>query len=270
VVYGNPAINLERVSSANEVGRFLTSSMHASVKNPVVHAGRLEPAHLQALIHASMLGQSQTSIVVHQWLASGVDIEDVYLEGITPVARLLGQWWCDDVIDFASATLAFTRLRQLLFELSPLFLMDVSDHARGLTCFMVGEFQVQHTMGLFMLSEFFRRNGWQVRTDECESGDDLLRKMSSDWFDLMAISLSCERQVPLMRRFIPLIRKASPNPDLKIIAGGALLSVCPEIVTGLGVELIAQDARSAQKSALELVSNKQYIRKSEFTFSNVY
>jgi hypothetical protein len=72
-----------------------------------------------------------------------------------------------------------------------------------------------------------------------------------------------------MRRFIPLIRKASPNPDLKIIAGGALLSVCPEIVTGLGVELIAQDARSAQKSALELVSNKQYIRKSEFTLSNV-
>ena len=143
MVYGNPAINLERMSSAHDVGRFLANSMYASVKNPVVHAGKLEPAHLQALVHASMLGQSQTSIVVHQWLASGVDIEDVYLEGITPVARLLGQWWCDDVIDFATATLAFTRLRQLLFELSPLFLMDACDHARGLTCFMVGEFQAQ-------------------------------------------------------------------------------------------------------------------------------
>lgn len=58
------------------------------------------------------------------------------------------------MIDFATATLAFTRLRQLLFELSPLFLMDACDHARGLTCFMVGEFQAQHTMGMFMLSEF--------------------------------------------------------------------------------------------------------------------
>ena len=269
MVYGNPAINLERMSSAHDVGRFLANSMYASVKNPVVHAGKLESTHLQALVHASMLGQSQTSIVVHQWLASGVDIEDVYLEGITPVARLLGQWWCDDVIDFATATLAFTRLRQLLFELSPLFLMDASDHARGLTCFMVGEFQAQHTMGMFMLSEFFRRNGWQVRADECESGDDLLRKMSSDWFDLMAISLSCERQVVSMRRLIPLIRKASPNPQLKIMAGGALLDVCPEIVTGLGVELITQDARSAQKSALDLVSTQSYIRKSDLTLSNV-
>ncbi len=269
VVYGNPAINFEGASSVNALGRFLTSSMYTSVKNPVVHSGRLEPLHLQALIHASMLGQSQTSIVVHQWLASGVDIEDVYLEGITPVARLLGQWWCDDVIDFASATLAFTRLRQLLFELSPLFLMDASEQARGLTCFMVGEFQAQHTMGMFMMSEFFRRNGWQVRCDECDSGDDLLRKMSSDWFDLMAISLSCERQVPLMRHLIPLIRKASPNPQLKIIAGGALLNVCPEIVTGLGVELMIQDARSAQKSALDLVSDQPYACKSNLTLSNV-
>ena len=269
MVYGNPAINLESVSSTHEVGRFLANAMVASFKNPLVHAGQLEPSHLQALIHASMLGQSQTSSVVHQWLASGVDIEDVYLEGITPVARILGQWWCDDAIDFASATLAFTRLRQLLFELSPLFLMDASPHARGLTCFMVGEFQVQHTMGLFMLSEFFRRNGWQVRSDECESGEDLVRKMSSDWFDLMAISLSCERQVPLMQRLIPKIRKISPNPHLKIIAGGALLSVCPELVTDLGVELITQDARAAQKAAFELVSDNYDKRQLGLTLSNV-
>jgi MerR family transcriptional regulator, light-induced transcriptional regulator len=269
VVLVNQAINLEKVSSENALGRLLMNSALTSVKNPVVHAGKLDPLHLQALVHASLLGQSQTSIVVHQWLASGVDIEDVYLEGITPVARLLGQWWCDDVIDFASATLAFSHLRQLLYELSPLFLMDASEQARGLTCFMVGEFQVQHTMGVFMLSEFFRRNGWQVRCDECESGEDLIRKMSSDWFDLMAISLSCERQVPLMRKLIPMIRKASPNPDLKIIAGGALLDVCPEIVTGLGVELMTQDARSAQKSALDLVSDTKNRSNADLTIAHV-
>ena len=85
----NQAINLEKVSSENALGRLLMNSALTSVKNPVVHAGKLDPLHLQALVHASLLGQSQTSIVVHQWLASGVDIEDVYLEGITPVARLL-------------------------------------------------------------------------------------------------------------------------------------------------------------------------------------
>lgn len=269
MIKGLPAINLGGFSSVNALGRFLNDSASAPVKNPPVHAGRLEPAHLQALIHASMLGQSQASSVVHQWLASGVDIEDVYLEGITPVARILGQWWCDDVIDFASATLAFTRLRQLLFDLSPLFLMDAAEQARGLSCLMVGDFQVKHTMGMFMLAEFFRRNGWVVHAQECESDLELLRKTSFDWFDLMAISLSCEKQVPLMRRLIPEIRKASANPELKIVAGGALLSVCPEIVTGLGVDLLTQDARQAQKTALDLVSNTIYKRQPNLTFNNV-
>ena len=74
---------------------------------------------------------------------------------------------------------------------------------------------------------------------------------------------------PLMRKLIPMIRKASPNPDLKIIAGGALLDVCPEIVTGLGVELMTQDARSAQKSALDLVSDTKNRSKAELTIAHV-
>jgi len=176
VGYGNQELHLEGDLPINGVGRFLMHALYASVKNPPTHAGKLDFSHTQALTHASMLGQSQTSMVVHQWLASGVDIEDVYLEGVTPAARLIGQWWCDDVVDFATATLAFGRLRQLLFDLSPLFLMDATAQARGLSCFMVGEFQAQHSMGLFMVSEFFRRNGWQVRADECESGGDLLKK----------------------------------------------------------------------------------------------
>jgi methanogenic corrinoid protein MtbC1 len=196
-------------------------------------------------------------------------MEDVYLEGVTPAARMIGQWWCDDVVDFASTTLAVGRLKQLLFDLSPMFLMDASAQARGWSCFMAGEFQAQHTLGLFMMSEFFRRNGWQVRADECESGVDLLQKMTSDWFDLMAISLSHETQIPVMRRLIPQIRKASPNPALKIMAGGALLTVFPDVAEEIGADAITQDARTAQKIALELVSSEQYKRQLDLTLLNV-
>jgi methanogenic corrinoid protein MtbC1 len=269
VVNGNQEFRLEGDLPVNGVGRFLANALFEPVKNPLTHAGKLDFSHVRALTHACMLGQSQTSMVVHQWLASGVDMEDVYLEGVTPAARLIGQWWCDDVVDFASTTLAVGRLRQLLFDLSPLFLMDATTHARGWSCFMVGEFQAQHTMGLFMMSEFFRRNGWQVRADECESGEDLLQKMTSDWFDLMAVSLSNESQIPVMRRLIPQIRKASPNPALKIMAGGALLTVFPEIAEEIGVDAITQDARSAQKTALALVSSEQYKRQLDLTLSNV-
>jgi hypothetical protein len=40
-------------------------------------------------------------------------------------------------------------------------------------------------------------------------------------------------------------------------------------VTGLGVDLLTQDARQAQKTALDLVSNTIYKRQPNLTFNNV-
>jgi len=269
VVSESQEISLEVISLTNDVGRFLVSSLSEKLANPPVHTGQLQELHVQALLHACLRGQTQASVVVHQWLASGVDIEDVYLQGITPVARLVGQWWCDDDIDFASATLAFVRLRQLVNELSPLFLLESASRKNGLSCLMVGNFQTQHTLGLFMLSEFFKRHGWQVRSDECDSGKDLLQMVSSDWHDLLAISLSCENQAEQMRRLIPYIRKNSANPHLKIMAGGPLFSTQPHAVKNLEIDVMTHDARTAQKIAFDLVCPKQTSSQHELTLVNV-
>jgi methanogenic corrinoid protein MtbC1 len=207
--------------------------------------------------------------LVHQWLAAGVDIEDVYLDGITPAARLVGQWWCDDLMDFATGSLAYARLRHLLFELSPAFLKNASSQAAGLSCCIVGAFQTQHTMGSFMLSEFFRRTGWQVNLLECDSADELLKKMVSDWYDLLAISLSSEQQLPSIRQLVKQIRRSSANPRLQILAGGPLVAACPELLENLGVELVTQDARAAQDKALELVMAVRCRSQTELTLVNV-
>ena len=256
-------------ASPHGVGRLLLHSQNQPVRAGPVVQGRLLIQHVQALCQASLQGSQQTSELVRQWLESGVDIEDVYLEGITPAARLMGQWWCDDVLDFATASLAFSRLRHLLFELSPVFLKNTSSQAAGLSCCIVGAFQTQHTMGSFMLSEFFRRTGWQVHLQECDSADELLKKLASDWYDLLAISLSCERQLPSIRRMIKDIRRTSANPQLQILAGGPLVGICPELLQNMGVEVVTQDARVAQEKALELVMATRCRSKTELTIVNV-
>jgi methanogenic corrinoid protein MtbC1 len=72
-----------------------------------------------------------------------------------------------------------------------------------------------------------------------------------------------------LRGLIPEIRQASPNPALKIMAGGALLTVFPEIALEIGADAVTHDARTAQTTALSLVSNEQYKRQLEMTLSNV-
>lgn len=251
------------------VGRVLLHTLNEPLQSGPVQLGQLQMQHVQALCQASLLGSQQTSELVHQWLAAGVDIEDVYLDGITPAARLVGQWWCDDLMDFATGSLAYARLRHLLFELSPAFLKNASSQAAGLSCCIVGAFQTQHTMGSFMLSEFFRRTGWQVNLLECDSADELLKKMVSDWYDLLAISLSSEQQLPTIRQLVKQIRRSSANPRLQILAGGPLVAACPELLENLGVELVTQDARAAQDKALELVMAVRCRSQTELTLVNV-
>jgi methanogenic corrinoid protein MtbC1 len=251
------------------VGRVLLHTLNQPLQSGPVQHGQLQKQHVQALCQASLLGSQQTSELVHQWLAAGVDIEDVYLDGITPAARLVGQWWCDDLMDFATGSLAYGRLRHLLFELSPAFLKNASSQAAGLSCCIVGAFQTQHTMGSFMLSEFFRRTGWQVNLLECDSADELLKKMVSDWYDLLAISLSSEQQLPSIRQLVKQIRRSSANPRLQILAGGPLVAACPELLENLGVELVTQDARAAQDKALELVMAVRCRSQTELTLVNV-
>jgi methanogenic corrinoid protein MtbC1 len=263
------SFNLETNASSHGVGGLLLHTLKQGAQHAPVMHGRLDMKHVQALCQASLQGAQQSSELVQSWLAAGVDIEDVYLEGITPAARLMGQWWCDDVLDFASASLGHARLRHLLFELSPVFLKNASGQAKGLSCCVVGAFQAQHTMGSFMLSEFFRRTGWQVNLLECDSAEELLKKLASDWYDLLAISLSCEQQLPEIRRLIKNIRQSSANPQIQIMAGGPLLNTHPDMLLNLGVEVVAEDARVAQERALEMVMAVRCRSQTELTLVNV-
>lgn len=213
----------------------------------------LQEAHFNALAQACVISQSMATEMVHDWRLAGVAVEDIYLVGITETAQLMGQWWCEDLLDFATATLSFYRLHQLLYELSPFFFEHTTQEGQGLSCLMVAEFGGQHTLGLFMLTEFFRRAGWRVRSDECEDGRDLLRIVASDWFDVLTLSISTDRQLSVFRRLVPFIRKQSANPHLRIMAGGPMLALRPEAMQALGVDVLGKDAKDAQRMALSLL-----------------
>ena len=93
--------------------------------------------------------------------------------------------------------------------------------------------------------------------------------MVSDWYDLLAISLSSEQQLPTIRQLVKQIRRSSANPRLQILAGGPLVAACPELLENLGVELVTQDARAAQDKALELVMAVRCRSQTELTLVNV-
>lgn len=190
--------------------------------------------------------------MIQLWQQRGCTWTDIYLDGITQAARVLGQWWLSDDIDFATVTVGSSRLHRLLYELSPSFLADAAA-PRGTTVLLLAEPESQHTMGLFMVSEFFKRAGWYTLVEQPRLEPDLQRLLTGHWVDVVALSISTQRQLPALKSLIAQARVLSPNPKMTIIAGGPMAVDNPQSLAELGVDWIGTDALETVERATLIV-----------------
>ncbi len=207
----------------------------------------------QHLARLSLLATADLHQVIAQWLQRGVGLESIYLDGIAQATRTLGQWWLSDEIDFATVTVGSSRLHRLLYDLSPQFLIDAQP-STGATVLMLAEPESQHTMGLFMLSEFFRRAGWYTLLDQPRLDANVLRLLAGHWVDVLALSVSTDRQLQALRILVRQARQISPNPKMTIIAGGPLALSNPQALLDLGVDWVGTDAPSTVERASAAIS----------------
>ena len=202
----------------------------------------LAPAELERLALACLHSLEQALGQIAQWRQQGLGLEDIYLRGIAPCARLLGHWWCCDTADFAQVTIASTNLQRVLHRLSDEFCAPGADQPVGRSLLLATEPQAQHTMGVFMLGEFFRRRGWRVELLNPHDNDDVLTHLRRDWFDAVGLSLSSGRQLQTLQQLLPRLRQESPNPQLSVLVGGAFAQADPEALQALEVDLVGGDA----------------------------
>ncbi|MFP4682630.1 MAG: B12-binding domain-containing protein [Ectothiorhodospira sp.] len=183
----------------------------------------------------------------------GVALETLLVHLLAPAARRLGAFWDEDHADFTQVTVGLCRLQHVLRELS----LEMDPATPGATDRRVllapvpGE---QHTFGLMMVAEFFRREGWDVRCDPAASLRDLNRMVRQEPFDVLALSLSCDVMQERLRAAIRGVRRASRNADLRIMVGGRVFIDNPHLAGQMGADATARDAREAVQVAEQLVS----------------
>jgi len=186
--------------------------------------------------------------------AGGVAVESIYLDLLAPTARALGEMWVDDECTFVDVTLGVSRLQLVLRDLSQMFVRDRAESAlagRVLLACMPGE---QHSLGLFMVAEFFIRDGWGVRVGPPLAEHDLLADVRSSWYDVVGFSVSCDSRIDQLKREIGRVRKASRNPRLLVMAGGNAFNVQPDLVARVGADASAVNAELAPERARQLMA----------------
>ncbi|MDP4772657.1 MAG: cobalamin B12-binding domain-containing protein [Limnohabitans sp.] len=202
----------------------------------------LDLAQIQILAQACLQGLDAARQVVFGWQRQGKSLEDIYLQGITPCARLLGDWWCSDRLDFAMSTIASAHLQQLLHDFSSEFLQETPTQRLPWSLLLLTEPGAQHSLGLFMLSEFFKRAGWLVTVGVPQDVTEFKRLFQSDWFDAVGISVSSDRHLDTLAALLPKLRESSDNLGLQVFVGGPMAFIAPERLQGLAAEVLAEDA----------------------------
>ncbi|MBV8973372.1 MAG: cobalamin B12-binding domain-containing protein [Sphingomonadaceae bacterium] len=184
-------------------------------------------------------------------LARGVPIAAIYLGLLAPTARVLGEFWENDVCDFVDVTMGMWRLQQLIHQLCHRgTCAALRSNRRILLTVPPGD---QHSFGLVMIEDFFRRAGWHTWSAAAAPMSELCAMVAGQWFELIGISVSAAEQMAALPAVLVGLRAASCNPAVGIMVGGQVFTDHPEWAAGVGADATASDAAQAIGVAERLV-----------------
>jgi methanogenic corrinoid protein MtbC1 len=193
---------------------------------------------------------SLSSKFVQDLKDGGLSSESLFINLLEPAARYLGTMWDNDECDFVEVTLAVGRLQQLLalFNCS----IDVPALTEKRRVCMIGLVDEQHSFGLSMVEKFLRAGGWSVHSERGTTLEQVAPLMATEWFAVVGLSASSDRQLKSVAETIREIRLRSRNPMLGIMVGGPPFTECPELAESVGADATAVNALAAVLLAQKL------------------
>lgn len=186
----------------------------------------------------------------------GVSIPTIYIDLLAPAARHLGALWEDDRCTFADVTVGLGRLQRLLRELGWSGADAAGSSQSALRVLLLPAPGEQHTLGLVMVAEFFRRAGWQVSSGSWAGASEAISVVTSQWVDAIGFSISAEVNLPQLTDMIHAVRRLSCNPQITILVGGPVFGTHTENVSIAGADAVSIDGSQAPQLAERLIRAK--------------
>ncbi len=188
----------------------------------------------------------------------GLTLETIYLQLLAPTAIHLRRLWTSDLCGFAEATLALWRLQQLLRQYSVEFRAEAERRETGRRVLLAPTPREKHDLSyamfaLVLMSEFFRRDGWEAWIEPDPTAREFTRVVHDEWFDVVEFLVSGDKQLDALAARIRMIRRESPNRSIGIMVHGQVFIEHPELVLLVGADLTATDARQGALQAQHLV-----------------
>lgn len=226
------------------------AEVHSDV-TPVSHAGE---ECIDEFVHLLLRDDLEVAYAyIDSVRVRGVSLSAIYLELLAPAARSLGEMWEEDRVSFADVTVALCRLHDVMRTLSASQPPATDTLPQGRRALLIPTPGEQHTFGLVMVADFFRRAGWDVWNDAIGSTSELVSLVRHEWFTIVGISVGCEGHLEGVASTIHALRRAARNKSIGMMVGGSLVAKNPELAIQVGADATGKDARQAVMQAENLV-----------------
>lgn len=158
-------------------------------------------------------------------IADGVRFEDIYQTHLAGAARILGRRWTQDNLTSAQVTIAAARIYAIIRGLGAQFSGNArSDGRHAVFAAVPGE---QHTLGVTMAADLFRREGWEIDLKVGRGHDELLGELNRSEFALLGLSAATPDALQALIRLVAAVRVS--HPHAKIVVAGQLAEIEPEL-----------------------------------------
>ena len=185
--------------------------------------------------------------------SQGLEQDSVLVDLIGPAARYLGEQWEDDRASFSDVTLGLVLMHELIHSMGYEY-HDGPQEAGGVRRVMLASAPgSQHVLGLSIVSEFFRKAGWQVVLEVSPSSAELCRAVKNEWFDLVGVSVALDAQLRGLPELVKNLKAASRNPVTPILLGGPVFGLREHRAESFGAQAICLDARESVRLALSVL-----------------
>jgi methanogenic corrinoid protein MtbC1 len=218
-------------------------------------AAGIDAAALERFVGLLQQGSdAQVQDTVRELVRDGVAVSAVFTQLLAPAARRLGELWEADRCDFSTITICLGQLQRVLREWSPAFGREVQHPPNGRRVLLAQHTQEQHSFGLSMVAEFFRRDGWEVLGGVGASVPDPSAQVGRDWFDALGFSAGSEGRIDWLKHHISQARSRSKNRSLVVLVGGPLCGLRPDLAELVGADALCQDGTTATTIVNSLLS----------------
>ncbi len=226
-------------SLASEVIRRVSS------RAPVLEVKVMEPSqeHIEHLARALISkDEGAGAELVLDAMATGMDVETVYLLYLAGAARLLGEWWDNSRANLAEVAIGTSRIYSIMRASNHLFFPKRQFNQKSAV--FASAPNETHTLGIRMAADLFRKDGWDIDLVIGRSHDELVENIAQSHHYLIGLSSAGRHSSAEMARLIIALRISKPTAY--IMVSGQIVKDAEDIVSVMDADGVANDFETAQ------------------------